>query len=96
MILFRRIRKGELIAEKHMSFYGQQWLLPALQFEKKSVVIQETVVVPLTCNLSATDLQAAVRAAIADTVSIAVKINLKRSCSGLKHLGISDYLRDGK
>ena len=73
----RRIRKGELIAQKHMGIYGQQWLLPASQFERKSVVIQETEVVPLTRHLSVPDLQAAIRAAISDTVSTAVREELE-------------------
>lgn len=61
----RRIKLGEIKAEKREGPYGEQWVLPADQFNQ-AAVIQD--VIPLTRQVSVAELQAAMRHVIAEVV----------------------------
>lgn len=62
----RRIRAGELQAEKHPGPYGDQWLLPDFQFDQARIVHD---VVPVTRQITITELQAAMQKVVADAVA---------------------------
>jgi excisionase family DNA binding protein len=66
----RRIKKGELVAEKHIGAYGEQWFLPENQFDTARM-IQD--VVPVTRSVSVSELQAVMQKALAETVTQAVQ-----------------------
>lgn len=66
----RRIKTGELEAEKHPGPYGDQWLLPSFQFEQAAMIKD---VVPMTRQVSVAELQQAMQRVIADAVTQAVR-----------------------
>lgn len=66
----RRIKIGELVAEKHIGAYGEQWFLPENQFDTARM-IQD--VVPVTRSVSVSELQAVMQKALSETVTQAVQ-----------------------
>ena len=62
----RRIKAGEIQAEKMQSPYGEQWFVPEDQFSQAHMIEE---VVPMTRNVSVGDLQLAMQRAIADAVT---------------------------
>jgi len=66
----RRIKAGELQAEKHAGPYGEQWMLPDFQFTQARLVQD---VVPVTRQVTVAELQGAMQMVINETVHQAVK-----------------------
>lgn len=67
----RRIRAGELQAEKQQGPYGEQYFLPESQFDQARIVQD---VVPVTRSVTVAELQAVMQKAIAAAVTEAVQI----------------------
>lgn len=79
----RRIKIGELVAEKHIGAYGEQWFLPENQFDTARM-IQD--VVPVTRSVSVSELQAVMQKALAETVTQAVQEETGKLMEEIKSL----------
>ena len=62
----RRIKIGELIAEKHDGPYGLQWMLPEEQFDQARMIHE---VVPVTRSVNVAELQALMSQSVSAVVS---------------------------
>lgn len=69
----RRIKTGEIEAEKRIGNFGLQWMVDADKFNK---VMQITDVVPVTRAVSISELEGAMQRSIANAVSSAVKAEI--------------------
>jgi len=70
----RRIKSGEIDAEKRIGNYGLQWMVDADKFNK---VMQVVDAVPVTRSVSVAELEQAMQKAIANAVSSAVNTEIK-------------------
>lgn len=73
----RRIKIGELIAEKHDGPYGLQWMLPEEQFDQARMIHE---VVPVTRSVNVAELQAL----MSQSVSAVVSKTIQEETQGLR------------
>lgn len=73
----RRIKIGELIAEKHDGPYGLQWMLPEEQFDQARMIHE---VVPVTRSINVAELQAL----MSQSVSAVVSKTIQEETQGLR------------
>lgn len=67
-----RINSGEYIAEKRVGPHGEQWLLPAWQFQQIAKASQQTAATSLPQDFHSV-VKTAMQEAVAETVQTAVK-----------------------
>ena len=70
----RRIKSGEIDAEKRIGNFGLQWMIDSDKFNK---VMQVVDVVPVTRSISIAELEGAMQRTIANAVSSAVKAEIQ-------------------
>lgn len=79
----RRIKAGELQAEKHNGPYGEQWMLPEAQFDQARM-IQD--VVPVTRSVTVAELHGVMQKVMAETVAQAVQAETKALTDQIEEL----------
>ena len=70
----RRIKTGEIDAEKRIGNFGLQWMVDADKFNK---VMQVVDVVPVTRSVSVAELEGAMQKAISNAVASALQAELQ-------------------
>ena len=66
----RRIKSGELVAEKKIGPYGAEWALPESQFDKARMIHE---VIPVTRSVTVTELQAVMKKSLTEIISTVVQ-----------------------